>query len=127
MTKSIFEVATRNKFRFPYKGQISVEDLWDLSLPGLDSVFKALNAAAKQAKEESLLATKSREDEILEMKIDIVKYIVTVKQTEAEAKVAAKAKKEKRDKLLNALAKKQDEAIESMTVADIEKMLAELE
>ena len=44
---NVFERAAMNKYRFPYKGQISVEDLWDLSLPGLDSVFKQLNKLKK--------------------------------------------------------------------------------
>ena len=25
---NVFEIATRNKYRFPYRGQISVEDMW---------------------------------------------------------------------------------------------------
>lgn len=41
---NMFDVATRNKLRFPYEGQISVEDMWDLSLSALDSVFKTLNS-----------------------------------------------------------------------------------
>lgn len=40
---NIFEAATRYKYRFPFKGMISVEDLWDLKLQDLDSVFKLLN------------------------------------------------------------------------------------
>lgn len=49
---NVFERAAMNKYRFPYKGQISVEDLWDLSLPGLDSVFKHLNKLKKANEEE---------------------------------------------------------------------------
>lgn len=56
----LFELATRNKMRFPFRGMISVEDLWDLSLTNLDSVFKILNAEAKKSEEESLLNTKSK-------------------------------------------------------------------
>ena len=60
---NIFEVATRRKYRFPYKGNISVEDIWDLPVTALDSIFKALNVKAKQAQEESLLKSKTKEDE----------------------------------------------------------------
>ena len=39
-----FEIAIRNKYRFPYKGMITIEDLWDLSVTQLDGIFKTLNA-----------------------------------------------------------------------------------
>lgn len=51
----LFETATRNKMRFPFRGMISVEDLWDLSLTNLDSVFKTLNAEAKNQKKKVFL------------------------------------------------------------------------
>ena len=57
--KNLFEVATRKQYRFPYKGNASVEDLWHLPLKELDAVFKILNAEAKKTEEESLLNTKS--------------------------------------------------------------------
>lgn len=93
---SIFEMATREKFRFPYKGNISVEDLWDLSVQALDQVFKTLNAEIKQSKEESLLATKTKEESTLDTKIQIVRYIVAVKQEEANKAKTAKANKEQK-------------------------------
>ena len=97
-TANIFEVATRGKYRFPYKGQITVEDLWDLSVTQLDSIFKTLNAQYKQSKEESLLETKSKEDEVLDTQIAIVKHIVAVKQQEAANRLAEKERRTRRSK-----------------------------
>ena len=123
---NMFEVATRSKMRFPYKGQISVEDMWDLSLPALDSVFKALNSQMKQVKEESLLSTKSKADEVLELQIGIVKYIVSVKLAEKEAREKAAEKSAQRQKIMEIMAKKQDESLESASLEDLQKMLSEL-
>ena len=90
---NIFEVATRQKYRFPYKGSISVEDMWDLPVTELDSIFKTLNAKAKQAQEESLLESKTKEDEETAIKIQIVRHIVGMKQAEAQAREKAKENK----------------------------------
>ena len=86
----LFETATRNKMRFPFRGMVSVEDLWDLSLTNLDSVFKTLNAEAKKSEEESLLETKSKENEELSNKIEIVKYIVNIKLEEKKTRENAR-------------------------------------
>lgn len=124
--EKMFEIATRSKFRFPYKGQISVEDMWELSLPALDSVFKALNAQIKQVKEESLLSTKSKADETLELQIEIVKYIVSVKLAEKEAREKATEKAAQRQRIMEIMAKKQDESLENASMEDLQKMLTEL-
>ena len=78
----LFINATRSNYQFPFRGMINVIDLWDLSLTNLDSVFKTLNAEVKKSEEESLLNTKSKEDEEISNKIEIVKYIVGVKLDE---------------------------------------------
>ncbi len=124
--EKMFEIATRSKFRFPYKGQISVEDMWDLSLLALDSVFKALNSQMRQVKEESLLSTKSKADEVLELQIEIVKYIVSVKLAEKEAREKAAEKSAQRQKIMEIMAKKQDESLENASMEDLQKMLSEL-
>ena len=123
----MFVTATRNKFRFPFRGQISVEDLWDLSVENLDSVYKTLNSQVKKAKEESLLNTKSREDEIIEMQIEIVKYIVSVKQDEAAKKVAAKEKKARKQRILEVLAAKEDADLQNKSSEELQAMLSELD
>lgn len=122
----LFETATRNKMRFPFRGMISVEDLWDLSLTNLDSVFKTLNAEAKKSEEESLLETKSKENEELSNKIEIVKYIVNIKLEEKKTRENARKNAEMKQRLLEIKAKRQDEALENMSDEDLDKMLAEL-
>ena len=112
--------------RFPYKGQATVEDLWDLPVTELDKIFKILNAEAKKAKEESLLETKSEESEKLAVRIGIIKYIVSVKLEEKKEAELAKERKEQKQKIMEILASKQDEELKGKSVEELEKMLEEL-
>ena len=123
----LFINATRNNYQFPFRGMINVIDLWDLSLTNLDSVFKTLNAEAKKSEEESLLNTKSKEDEEISNKIEIVKYIVSVKLDEKKKREDAKKNAEMRQRLLEIKAKRQDAALENMSDEDLDKALAELD
>lgn len=127
MTTNIFEYAVRNKVRFPFKGMISVEDLWDLSLTNLDSIYKTLNKQVKQSEEESLLNTKTDVDTELEVQIAIVKHIVSVKLTEQEAREKAAAKKAQRQKIMSIIAKKEDEKLDNMSIDQLRKLLEDEE
>ena len=120
---NVFERAAMNKYRFPYRGQISVEDLWDLSLPGLDSIFKQLNKLKKANEEESLLEVKSAEDVEVEDKIAIVKFIVKYKQAVAAERASAKDKKERNQKILSIIERKQNKALEGKSVEELTAML----
>ena len=124
--ENIFEFASRNKVRFPFKGMISVEDLWDLSLTNLDLIYKTLNKQVKQSEEESLLSTKASVDTELEVQIAIVKHIVSVKLTEKEAAEKASAKKAQKQKIMSIIATKQYEALQNSSIDDLKKMLDEL-
>jgi hypothetical protein len=126
MKEKLFINATRNNYQFPFKGMINVIDLWDLSLTNLDSVFKTLNAEVKKSEEESLLNTKSKEDEEISNKIEIVKYIVSVKLDEKKKREDAKKNAEMRQRLLEIKAKRQDAALENMSDEELDKTLAEL-
>lgn len=127
MSKNLFEIATRNNYQFPFRGMINVIDLWDLPLTDLDSVFKTLNTEIKRSEEESLLNTKSTEDEEISNKIDIVKYIVSVKLAEKKAREDDKKNAEMRQRLLEIKAKREDAALENLSDEELDKALAELE
>lgn len=126
MEKNLFEIATRNRYRFNYKGVMTVEDLWDLNVEALDAIFKTLNRQKKTADEDSLLTTKSAEDAELENKIELVKYIVSVKLAEAAERVSSAEKKAQRDKIMEIVAKKKDKALEDMGIDELMKKLEEL-
>lgn len=123
---NIFEFAARNKIRFPFKGMISVEDMWDLSLANLDSIYKALNKQVKQSEEESLLSAKASVDTELEVQIAIVKHIVSVKLSEKEAAEKASENKAKEQKIMAILAARDDKVLENASDEDLRKMLAEI-
>ncbi len=123
---NMFEIATRTKMRFPFKGMISVEDLWDLSVKDLDTIFKTLNAQIKKSQEESLLVTKTEEDEVLSTQIEIVKYIVAVKLAEAEKVKQSKAVKEQKQKIMEILSAKEDEDLHNKSVDELKAMLDNL-
>jgi hypothetical protein len=122
----MFEKAARMKLRFPHKGLCTVEDLWDIPLEALDRIFKDLNIKIKAQKEESLLETRSKEDEILDLKIAIVKHIVEVRLSEQKARKDLAAKSEKKQKLLGIIAEKQDNALRDLSVDELTKLVDEL-
>lgn len=125
--ENIFEYAVRNKVRFPFKGMISVEDLWDLSLTNLDSIYKTLNKQVKQSEEESLLSTSANVNTELEVKIAIIKHIVSVKLTEKENAEKAADKKAQKQKIMSIIATKENEALQNSSIEELNKMLDELE
>lgn len=123
----MFEKAVRMKLRFNYKGLLSVEDLWDLSVSSLDQIFKSLNAQFKAQKEESLLDVKTEEEDGLALKVQIIKYIVKTKLEEANARETKAFKSEKKQKLLNVISEKKDKALYDMPVDELERLLNDMD
>lgn len=126
-TENLFEMATRSKLRFPStKGELSVEDLWDLSDKDLDVVYKNLKDQEAKSSEESLLDD-ANVDPKLTAAIGIVRYIFTTKRKEKLAEKERINKKLKQKKYIDALSKKQDEAIEKMSEAELRAMIDSFE
>ena len=125
-TENIFEMATRNKYRFPYKGMISVEDLWDLNQTQLDSIYKALNKEVKANQEDSLMFSQTQTDLDLQAKIEIVRHIYTAKEQEAARRTAAAENAEKKRRILEILEQKQEDSLKNKSEDELLKMLNEI-
>lgn len=123
MTDNIFEKGTRLNVRFEHKGSIGLEELWDLSLESLDSIYKKLVASVKSSKEEGLLNTRKAEDTVTDLKIEIVKRVFEVKKEEdAKRRLLAK-KREEKEFLKSVLEQKQNKAIMDMPMEKIQELL----
>ena len=123
--RNLFEIATRNRFRFAYKGSLTVEDLWDLNLNDLDAIYKNLNRAIKRDSEESLIDENQVDQKALDS-IELVKYIFATKKAEMEQKKLEVENAEKKRKIMDILAAKQDESLHNATEEELRKMLSEL-
>lgn len=127
MVENIYKYAVEKKLRFPFKGQISVEDLFDLNVESLDSIYKSLKSQEKEANEESLLTTKSSEDEALEVSIEIVKQIFAQKQREKEERIKAAENRAKKQRIAEIIDNKKDEALNNLSVEQLQQMLDGME
>lgn len=124
-TEKMFVMAAKNKFRFAFKGLITTEDLFDLTMENLDVVYRALMTEKKKANEESLLGTKTKSAEVLAAKIGIVEYVFNMKKEEKEKKVAARERKERNEQIKAILADRQNEALKSMPTEELAKLIEE--
>jgi hypothetical protein len=124
---SKFEKASRMKLSFVTdKGVIVTEDLWDLPLSKLNKLAVSLNKEVKASSEENFLEETSVEDATTKLRFDIVLSILETKKAERDARAEASSRKAEREKIMGILAKKQDDALETMTEAELQKKLDEL-
>lgn len=125
----LFLIASREKYRYPYKGYISTEDLWDLTPQALDSIYKELNAQLKKMTGEESLLARTIDDAVvtLQNRIQIIKDITRIKLNDIATRKFAEANAAKRQKIMDILADKENQALKDMTAEDLKKMLAELQ
>jgi hypothetical protein len=128
MNVNIFEAATRQKLRFTTnRGQISVEDLWDLSLEELDNVAKSANKQVKESSEESFIQKQSTADKKLSLRLDVVVSIINTKLEEQEKRKAAADRKVKRDQIMELISQKETTALGNKSLAALRAELDKLE
>lgn len=124
----MFEEATRKKLRFSYKGNISTEDLWDLSVNDLNAIYGVLSKEKKENNpEDSLITVKTERNEALELKMNVVKHVFTVKTQELEAKKNATERRARKRQLQAILANKQDEELKGKSADELKRLIDDLE
>jgi len=131
----MFEKASRLKIRFDSpKGLLTAEDLWDLPLTGngrsvanLDQIAVDL---ARRIKDEagvtSFVNKTQRASETLQLKFEVVKHVIDVRLAENEAEKAKADAKERKERILEIIARKQDEVLEGKSMKELQRMVAEL-
>lgn len=125
---SKFETATRRKLRFQTtRGNLTVEDLWDVPLTVLDEAYKGLSRQIREAEDDSLLAKRDSGAEEATIKRDLVKHVVEVRQAEATEKRNREARRAQAARVRELIAQKQDEALSGKSTEELAALLAELE
>lgn len=130
----MFDKASRLKLRFDSpQGLLSVEDLWDLPLTStrankanLNDVAKAVSRELKAESEEDFVNPKSGADELLQLKMDVVKHVIGTVQNENAAALAERDKKDKKAKILEIISRKQDKELEDKSLDDLQTMIGSL-
>lgn len=132
--EQLFEQASRRKLRFTsFGGAITVEDLWDLPLQhphklNLDNLALELSQQVKEFEGKTSFVTpeKTPKNEDLLLAFEVVKHIIAVKVAERDARKLESDKAAKKQKLLELLDKKENEALEGLSAEEIRKQIAEL-
>jgi len=126
-TDNMFTTASREKYRFPStRGEISSEDLWDLSLNSLDTVAIALDERIQKLGRKSFVEKRTNSTSELSTKLEIVKFVIETKQTEAEERKTKAEKASQKEFLKSLLEKKKMAQLEGLSVEDIQKQLEQL-
>lgn len=124
----MFEKASKMKLRFrTIQGIIHTEDLWDLTLVQLDSLWSGLNKEVKALQEESLLAAPSAKDAAVALRADIVKHIFDTKKAEQDAAKVLRDKQKRKAQLLEILGDKESEELRNKSREELLKELNDLD
>ena len=127
----MFERGSRLKLRFEMsKGALTIEDLWDLSLNTLDSMAVKVDEALSKEGGKSFIpvtAAKRTASTYNDLRLDILKHVISTKAAEEEARKARAEKSATISKLKELAQAKQDEKLASQSLEDILKQLGELE
>lgn len=124
----MYKKALRNKLRFSTtKGKLTTEDLFDLSLADLNNLAIALDKKLSETPRKSFISDIAPDTQEDELRFNIVKDVITLKLAERNAAQNAKAKAAEKTQLLEILHRKKNEALENLSVEEIEAKLASLE
>lgn len=126
----MFEKATRIGLRFSTAvGLITVEQVWDLPLrsfngkPNLDDLARLYHKRLKDDENVSFVASATPQNEEDKLAFEIVKHIIKVKLDEKTAADNIRIARDKRQKLLEIIAKKEEEGLMGSSIEDLRKMV----
>jgi hypothetical protein len=125
----MFEQASRLRLRFgTERGQLSVEELWQLPLTGevsLDAIAIELDKQT-QSTSKSFVNPEHMTDPVVQLRFDIVQHVILVRLAEKKKADEARETAAKKQKLLGILARREDAELEGSSPDELRRMIAEL-
>lgn len=122
----MFEKALKQKLRFPFRGQISCEDLWDLDVTQLNNIYCSIAKETNNTIIGLIEQTNVVENNNM-LRLQIIKHVFNVKVEEsktAEKKMENIARKRR---LLELIADKQDEELKNKSIDELTSLIDSLE
>ena len=126
----MFEMACANKLRFTTrKGNFTAEDLFDLPLQSdrdtsLESIWVALNKEIKDTDtSESPLKTTNGASKELTTKFAIVSRVIEIRLAARDARIGAKAKKERNEQIMRLIADKENDALAGKSIEELRALM----
>ena len=125
--KDMYKYAAKQSLRYDTaRGTLNTEDLFGLSLADLDVLAKSLNRQIKEADEESFIKPVTANTMPLKVSFEIVKDVIATKIADQEAAEKRIETRKKKQRIMELIAQKQDEALSDKSEEDLKKMLDEL-
>jgi hypothetical protein len=130
MSNDAFIQASKGKLRFTTsRGQITVEDLWSLSLRDLDTLGQKVIAESGPTVSSLLtnpdpkVNTAKKENDL---RLEIIKTIIGIKEAENSAALAAAGNRRRKEMLQEILESKKIESLGGKSIAELEAEIASL-
>lgn len=126
----MYKKAAKLKLRFASsKGQLTVEQLFDLTMSELSSLIKKVNTdLKKEARVDDDLAFLEGKDEtesLNSLRFEILKDVYLTKKQERDDAAEDQDRKARRQRIAEIIAKKEDEALENLSLEELKKKLEE--
>lgn len=127
---SIYKDASRRKLRFATnRGNLSVDQLWDLKDKEIETLIRAQYNLIKSSKTEEEELSFLSDTEVLhedtdeKLRYQILEDIYKTKKAEREAKSNELEKKRYNEHIIELIQKKQDEELASLSIEELQKRL----
>ena len=129
----MYKKASQQKLRIATsRGMLSVEQLWDLPKEEIGQLAVALRKRIKDARGingdselDFLQPAEHSEETVDELTFHILKDIYQTLQANEDSARRLAAKRQRNRKLLEVIARKQDQELEGKSIEELEKMLEE--
>lgn len=106
------------------RGNLSMEQLFDLSLTDLDQIAVSLNEQYESSKKsKSFLTKRSKKDKSIKMKLDFVLSVMEYKQNEHRKLKEVIETRQFNNKIASIIEKKKDQELESMDIEKLRKLM----